>query len=71
MLHLIHILQDGFISTTKVSVSVYLTMWLILITWAHNVAWIIANNGVEKEDRKSAYNVTVRRFRTTVAMEKQ
>ena len=63
MPHLIHSLQGGFFSTIWVSVSVYLTMGLIFITGVHNVERIIANNGVEKQDRKSAYDVTLRRFR--------
>jgi len=72
MLHLIHSLQDGFFSTIMVSVSVYLTIPLIFITWVHNVEWIIANNGTEKQDRQRAYVVTLRHFRTTtVAVERQ
>ena len=67
MFYLIHSLQDGFFSTIMGSVSVYLTMPLIFITWVHNVEWIIGNNGIEKQDRQCAYNVTLRRFRTTTA----
>jgi hypothetical protein len=59
------------VSTIMISVSVYLTMPLIFITWVHHVEWIIANNRIEKQDRQCAYNVKIRCFRTTVAVERQ